>query len=288
MSDGDLQIYNYCLAFIDLLGQGDALRNQGLIPVFKTDDERKAFEATIKESVGAIRRLQKLASDLKSAADEYTQSSPIRAGLPPEQQAVLDQMNRTNVIRQCWSDGLVYYSNIGDQDVKCRVNGIYDLIVLSGALHFYGLASKQPVRGGVDIAWGVELAPGEIYGAAVARSYELESAVAQYPRIVVSDRIVDFLGAAALGSEGDVFEQCDAGLAQLCLRMLLKDVDGVWMVHILGDAYRQAITQDQHESLYGRALSFIHSQLELHRSTKNTKLAMRYCMLLDYFEHHKP
>jgi hypothetical protein len=50
--------YNYFISFIDLFGQRDALQGQGLLPVFKTDEDHKRFIGTLKDSIGSILNLQ--------------------------------------------------------------------------------------------------------------------------------------------------------------------------------------------------------------------------------------
>ena len=56
--------YNYLISFIDLLGQRDALQGQGLLPVFKTEEDHKRFTGTLKDSIGAILKLQARAEDM--------------------------------------------------------------------------------------------------------------------------------------------------------------------------------------------------------------------------------
>ena len=51
----------------------------------------------------------------------------------------------------------------------------------------------HPARGGLDVGLGVEIAPGEVYGAALERAYQLESEVAQHPRLVIGKELVAYL-----------------------------------------------------------------------------------------------
>ncbi len=151
-----------------------------------------------------------------------------------------------------------------------------------------GLATRRPIRGAIDVAWGVEIRPGELYGAAVARAYELESIYAQYPRIVVSPRVVAFLQAHKNNQEQDVYSANNRGLAELCLGMLAQDVDGIWILHYLGDQFRHAVTHRHHNELYSKARQFVEEQLQLHQRAANSKLAFRYSHLLLYFDAHRP
>lgn len=279
----DLHAFNYCISFIDLLGQRDALKDQGLLPSFGSETERDQFFQTIRDSIGSISALQDRSDAMMEAS---ARQSPFCDSLSLEHQCVWDEMLKTKVSNQTWSDGLVSFVSLGNQEIKCPMNGIYNIIAHAGSLCFIGLASKRPLRGAVEIAWGVELRPGELYGAAVARAYELESEVAQYPRIVVSDRTIGYLLHHINNPEKDVFAENNRDIAKLCHSMLIKDTDGVAIVHYLGEKFQQAITQKQHPFLFIEAKNFILEQLATYNATKNTKLAFRYVNLLNYFEAH--
>ncbi|NOY73700.1 MAG: hypothetical protein GXP14_15270 [Gammaproteobacteria bacterium] len=280
--------YNYCVSFIDLLGQRDALKDEGLLKAFESDTEEKRFINTLKESIGAITKLQSRADDLLREAQKDRPNSPFRATLSQQQQTIWDEMLRERVSTQRWSDGLVSFVNLGDQTIKCHLNGVFNLFATAGSLCFMGLASRKPIRGAIDIAWGMELHPGELYGAAVARAYELESIVAQYPRIVVGTRAIQFLDAHGRNPEQDVYSANNRALAQLCLGMLARDTDGVWILHYLGDDFRNAVSYDHHNDLYAESHAFVREQLGKHQEAADSKLAFRYAHLLSYFEAHRP
>lgn len=287
-SDHEWVAGNYCVSFIDLLGQRDALRGQGLLPPLESEEERKKFHEILRNSIGVIIKLQERAEDMLAGFLKPDPDSPLRAALPPEQHATWDEIQRTRVKTQRWSDGLVSFVNLGDTDIKCRMNGVFGIFGLAGVLCLLGLAMHRPVRGAIEVAWGVELHPGELYGAAVARAYELESEIAQYPRIVVGPEAVKHLKACATNPEQDVYAKHDRELATLCLGMLLQDADGHWLLHYLGDKFQSAITHDLHAELHDAARKFIVEQLFEHQANLNTKLAFRYSHLLQYFDDHQP
>lgn len=287
-ADEPLQAGNYCVSFIDLLGQRKALDGQGLLPPFETEEARNLLNATLRKSVGAIIKLQSRAEEMLQPLLDPRPDSPFRAALPPEQHAIWDEMQLARIKTQRWSDGLVSFLCLGDKDVKCRMNGVFALFGLAGTLCFLGLATRNPIRGAIDVAWGVELHPGELYGAAVARAYDLESEVAQYPRIVVGVETVKLLETHRANPAQDFYSQHDKALAEFCLGMLLQDVDGNWVVHYLGNEFQQGISHEHHAELYSAARKFVIEQLMEHNASKNTKLSLRYSHLLHYVESHPP
>jgi hypothetical protein len=152
----------------------------------------------------------------------------------------------------------------------------------------FGLTSGQPLRGGLEIAWATELHPGELYGAAVARAYELESEVAGYPRIVVGPIAYAYLKNHARSVSQDVFSRNDRSLAELCLSMIGIDSDGMAVVNYLGPEYQSAIGEAWGDEMYKRAREFIGVQLNEHRRNGNSKLAFRYAHLALYFDSFPP
>jgi hypothetical protein len=283
-----LEAYNYCVAFIDLLGQRDALQDQGLLPVFKSKEEEQAFILTLKKSIGSIASLQEQAETMLDPILAGNKESPIRSMLPKEQHAQWDDLNRTKITTQRWSDGLVSYACLGDTDIKCHTNNVFGIFGLAGVLCLIGLANKRPVRGAIEISWGVELHHNELYGPAVARAYELESEIAQYPRIVVGKDTVTFLNTHASNCEQNIFSQLDGELAKKCLNMLLQDFDGHYFLNYLGEEFQLSITGSQHTYLYDKAKEFVNDQWNIHKQAQRSKLAFRYVHLLQYFDAHPP
>lgn len=156
-----ISVANCCVSFIDLLGQRDALRGQGLLPIVSSEREKQKLIATLRASVGSFARLQTQAADLMRASTPKLDSS-VRAALPHDQKIIFDEMLHTKIKTQRWSDGLVSFASLGDKEVKCHVNSIYELLGHAGSLCFIGLCNRSPLRGAIEIAWGIELQPGEL------------------------------------------------------------------------------------------------------------------------------
>jgi hypothetical protein len=280
--EGRYEFHNFCVAFLDLLGQRDAMRGEGLLPIIKTEEERQQFILKAKQTIGSVAGLQRRAENLtsKKAAQR---GEEFREKLSPEHQVIWDDILRESWKRQRWSDGLVYFASLGESDTKCKINDVYTLMSLAGALCLIGLGSQQPVRGAIDMAWGIELHPGELYGPALAHAYELESEVAKYPRIVVSERLVGVLASLIQSDKGDFFHEFNRELAKLCLSFVARDKDGVMFVHYLGKAFQTSVTQELRGEVYRDARKFVEEELVRHRQAGDQKLADRYVALLDYF-----
>ena len=279
----DMIAANYCISFVDLLGQRAEYKSEGLLPQSESDRDR--FLKKIKRTINPIYHLQKDASDYMKSALSY--KGPLRKHLPKPQQEIYYQMREIKLKRQRWSDGLVYFVSLQQGSVKCPIGGILHLLGTVGSLCFVGLCKKRPLRGSVDISWGVELHPGEIYGAAVANAYELESEIAQYPRIVIGERVVEYLETNSKNPELDIFTEFNRSLAEICLGMIAIDFDGNYILDYLGPSFKESITKANHDKLFKLAFQFVNEQLEYWRKKKNTKLSMRYNHLFAYFQSYK-
>lgn len=282
----ELSISNYCASFIDLLGQQDALKGQGILPNLKNDDDKKKFLNIVRNSVGAIEKLQ---SQVEKFRQKISTPSSIVKSLSPNDKVLYDEMKKVKAKQQRWSDGLVFYSSLEDKSAKCPMNAVLEIFFLSGTMCFLGLANKQPIRGAIETSWGVELHDNELYGAVVANSYELESKIAQYPRIVVGQKTINYLNAylvEPINTEDKLFLY-NRNLAQLCMNMTAIDQDGYHIIDYLGKTFTESVTHSQSQMLYKEAYLYICEQYELHKSNQNTKLALRYTWLKGYFHQHR-
>lgn len=278
---------NYCISFIDLLGQRDAFSGQGLLPTTNSGADGQAIDRVLRETIGPTLQLQQDVEDMVKTVSGDRDSS-LRMSLPAEQRAVYDEMKLKRVKTQYWSDGFIRFVCLGDKEIKCPLNGITEIFQFSGYFCLLGLARRHPVRGAIDMAWGVELPRSGLYGPVVANAYELESNVAHYPRIVVGQRVVDFLEERLANTRDshDPLMIANHIRAELCRDMLLRDVDGYWIVHYLGNAFQFSVTHTNHRFYHDKARAFVVEQLEAHRKSNNGKLMTRYRQLLNYFDAH--
>jgi hypothetical protein len=275
MGSENLKVSNYAAAFIDLLGQRDIMDGCGLLPHNKDE-----FIEIAKRSVGAI-------SQLHSSFDKFYEALTDNVTtllLPEEQREAFSHFQATKLKFQRFSDGLVVFLSLANEAQHSPVNGIFGLISAAGSLCLLGLASKKPIRGGADIAWGVELNDSELYGCVIAKAYELESEVAKYPRIVLGKEVVDYLNSLLQLPGNELNTQYGRAMAKACLEMICVAPDGVYMVDFLGEGFRRHIANSLENSVYYDARSYVESQEEHWRGKNSSKLADRYKILLEYFQ----
>jgi len=279
--NSDLFAYNYVAAFIDLLGQKEELSGCGLLPPIKNEKEKDEFLSTVKRTIGAINNLQ---SSCKEMFDAYTNSDYSLSHLiPEEKKEVYENMKKSDIKFQRWSDGLVPYISLGNKEIKTPMTDVFGLMAACGSLCLLGLAKHNPIRGGLEIAWGTELHDNELYGCVVAKAYQLESEIAQYPRIVVGPYFIEYLHAHIRSNEKDDYSIYNRLLAKHCVEMLALDDDGYYFIDYLGEGFNKYVAKDNIGDLSTKAYDFILKQSQLWQQKNNTKLAFRYGQLRAYF-----
>jgi hypothetical protein len=224
--------------------------------------------------------------------EDVDKSVSMRDQIPREELAAYDEMKAAKPKQQRWSDGLVLYHSLATDKLKCPMNAVVQIFMMSGMLCLMGLVQKTPIRGAIEISWGVELHNNELYGAVVANSYTLESEVAKYPRIVIGKYTIEYLNAHIQQelNPNDTIAIYNKNLAMLCLGMTRVDSDGHHIVDYLGSTFKTSVLindADDKPSFYEQADQYVCSQYDYFIEEKNTKLSERYGLLKSYFEQNK-
>ncbi|RYE38120.1 MAG: hypothetical protein EOP48_27575 [Sphingobacteriales bacterium] len=188
---------------------------------------------------------------------------------------------------QNWSDGLVLYSPIDALSEKFSIPNVLRTMRYCGISCFFGLASEVPIRGAIEMDWAVEIDDGDIFGRAVAASYKLESDVAGYPRIVIGKKLLELLERARGLEPTNIYEEKNRDFADKCLKWIIPDLDGYYMVDYLQPGFFGPSAHDSYRELLVSAYEFIQKEYSKHRS-EDTKLAMRYSWLREYFVSRLP
>jgi hypothetical protein len=181
---------------------------------------------------------------------------------------------------------------------NCTIDllSIFTQYIYAGFLCSYGLSKEQPIRGSIDIGWGVEMYPNELYGRALASAYDLESKVADYPRIVIGDHLYKFLVASynslsrfqPSNSHDQYLKIIALHYASRCLEFTGRDDSDTYFLHYLGDTFLHEtyLSNEVSNKTFSSAYIYILSQIQLHTANKDPKLLQRYQMLKLYFDNY--
>jgi hypothetical protein len=273
IANDEIVVGHYAAAFIDLLGQRADLADCGLLP-----DQPEEAQALARKGIAAILWLHDRFETYFKAVTEDPTGGDKKFDHPRAQ-----EIRAAALKYQRFSDGLLFYVPLLGPPAPAIVNGLYGLLFSAGALCFQGLMEARPLRGGIAVAWGAELHANELYGCVMARAYELESKIAQCPRIAVDQYVVDYLKWVVDEQGDDLALRYSRQLAAVTLSFLAPDTDGQLIVDYLGAGFRK-LYENNLDSIASRdATRFITEQLEKWRLANESKLVRRYEMLRTYF-----
>ncbi|NOZ19615.1 MAG: hypothetical protein GXP25_00850 [Planctomycetes bacterium] len=285
-SNGGLMHQYWAVAFIDILGQKEAIRQIDFIPNQSDSEQMNVFQQGVKRVYGRVKAIHDIFENWKNVAESPASHD---FGLSQEQQKLLAQMTRSEIKYQRFSDGLTVFVSLREDGDYCAMSSVFSLLAACGAVMLCSLVGHMPIRGGVDVGAGAEMKPGELYGPAVANAYELESTVAQSPRVVVGDQLVHYLETQRDRTGSNPSDEFARKLAEICQNMLAEDTDGRPIVDYLGVGFRRYVANRLSiEEPYSLAFDFIVEELRKQKKARNTKLTLRYLHLLNYFEVRGP
>ena len=200
-----------------------------------------------------------------------------------------NQMERRVCKIQRFSDGLVIFVPLLHDHTHFPIGSVYKALGGGALLMLSCLARKSPIRGGIAVGGGVELSDGELFGPVLGMAYETESQVAQYPRIAVHPSVLKYIRAHTQMVEPRSNDEKYLKLmGDVCSELIAQDVDGIAILHYLGEGAWGRIFSPGGDLLLQRAREFAAHELEMHQQSGNSKLAIRYLLLNSYLQNHGP
>ena len=296
------RIRYYLVCLLDILGQKEQLkkwaqlRPDGTI----TPEMREGLQNSLRR----VLDLRKDFSELFKSAESGSQQSLLRQLIALNLQTGPER-DRYTALFACnpkllhFSDMLVAYSPAAAGPANdWNIVALYRMLGSLCSLIPSFLARGIPIRGGVCLGTAVEAEGVGFYGPALAEAHHLESKVAGYPRIVVSQRLADFIRSQPPENNDAADQHIRCGFT-LCQSMIVDDSDGCTVVHYLGNGSRnllagsQTLVQVQSQAV-AKAAEFVAGEcgrLTLAAKAKpseaTVKLAKRYSDLHDYFQKYK-
>jgi len=126
-----LKAFNYCVSFVDLLGQREAAQGQGLLPDIDSEEARNSFGRIFRDNIIPIARLQRDVEEMAKGL-ALDPNSPLRQSLNEGERVTWDEMQNKSVKTQYWSDGFVRFASLGDSTIKCPINGVHEIFITAG------------------------------------------------------------------------------------------------------------------------------------------------------------
>ena len=281
--DGAWLVKDYVVCLLDVLNQKEHLNGWSKIP--PDGILTPQFEDAMKKSVG---RVQFVREQFEAYFRQFELMQSSAAWLPIYNLSVRQRFRECTLHTQQFSDTVIFYSPLvtkfGDENVEsvCRI------LAACATIMMCALEKHIPLRGAVCIGPGLEFGKNDFYGPALAQAYELESKKAEYPRVVVSSELRDFLRSGLFSKDSDV-NQLNVFLAEYCEDLLWDDLDGQIIVDFMGKTFSEIVDEDgkiapPFQKVVLETRNFVTSEADRFQQSGNEKLALRYRRLHEYIQ----
>src|SRR6266849_852063 len=275
MEAKNFKLGHHLVAFLDVLGQRDKFR--GLRLPTNTDEEAQVREVLRQTSgfVVGLRRVFQTQFEVfeKGAGMGAHTKEPLRPKFVGFSDSFLTSVPLRN-------DG-------GD---LVRVVTVFSALSAAAVVMLTSLASKHPLRGGIDVGLATEIGPGEIYGTALERAYLLECQIAKYPRIVIGDELWRYLNTALVEFEKGTTPVAKSitAIVQRIMALIATDTDGNRILDYLGAVMVQHSGPDHAKHMIQPAYEFVLAEQKRLTTEANAKLIQRYVSFRSYVESRLP
>lgn len=288
---------NYLVAFIDILGQKEAFQGLDEYSEQSKSDFAKRLAKAHSETVEFVEQFR---GNFESFFNAYMEEGESRLTVPEDKKEQFDAMRKVVLKHQRFSDCIqVFVPLEGTKYHANAINGVFGLLVACGSMLLLSLVQRKAIRAGLEVGLGTELNNGEVYGPALFKAYHLETEIAQYPRIILGNELINYLmnlsnkNPQIPDQTMEDIELCSV-LASSCLKMVIQDTDGQPVLDYLGEEFQRNIRASERttekpsfDEMSSHAYNFVETEFQRWRKLKNGKLAIRYHLLRSYFRARK-
>ena len=102
--------------------------------------------------------------------------------------------------------------------------------------------------------------------------------------MLIEDELHRYIELRRQADGTDAFDALNRDLAEQCTKLLAVDDDGHLFLYYLGGGL-PLVSDATGEPIVRKAYEFVVDQSRRHQEAKDSKLAFRYSLLRDYFEH---
>lgn len=286
----------FVVAFHDVLNQGADLMRWDDLTGLETGDT--AILDALKKTVVSVEAIRADFNGLKSglnAGNAQDDDIPEELLSNPDYMSEINRIRGGQILSQAFSDTNIWYCSLRDEVGTFFVRTAYHLLAGTAFAHLLALSRSTPCRGAITCGAGTDALGTEIYGPCLLKAYTLESKFADYPRVVVGDDFIDYLGQM-LPNHDDHNAPASEYLIRLYHKhyidhmfdLIFVDHDGLRALGFAGPKAARIFggllrAHDQDPvAVYSRAMAFARESLAVCRDARDLKLATRYHHLYRY------
>lgn len=210
-------------------------------------------------------------------------SAQLTDDLPEEIRDACCQVASTDLTVHSFSDTVFAYTPAFTRDGIRNLKSVYGLIAVGAMIMLEALSAGVALRGSIDVSLGIPLGNGELYGPVLARTHQLESEAAQWPRILVGDGLDYYLDRSFEDNSSEVHAIAYKALTRVIGNSIANWIDGRPMIDFGHPDYVSRFEQSA-PGQWDHARSFAREQLLRFATERNDKLSQRYAELCCYLD----
>lgn len=273
----------YVVAMIDILGQKTELAKWSQFP--KNENEYKIFLDGIKNSFGRVILLRK---DFEENFNLFLSHKfkPSKSIIENTQDGgkSIAEFQETTIQFTHFSDTIVVHAPVANKYRHINSSVLFAYIATCGTLLAANFNRGVAFRGAINIGMAGQLDQEDIYGPVLTSVHRLECKVAQYPRIIIGNQLIEHLRAHTQNPDNSKPAQFNRIIAQQCLDLLCEDYDGNWIIDYLCEAFgKWGSDKAGWKKLQQGGYEFAVAQLNKFKEAGCDKLTKRYERLVSYF-----
>jgi len=283
----EINIHNYVVTFLDLLGQKERLAefpklipNTGLTP---------ELEKAIQNTYGTTSAFRETIRNYFEGT-EHKVNPKLLEGLTDTQRGLFERMAPSKTHLQYMGDAIVLYSRLTNKHGELNLRSILMMLGGCAVAMLIQFGKENPIRGAIEIGAAMDWEEFGIYGSAFYSAYSLESGMAKYPRVLIGGELLKYLQLWEKEKGVNELATVNKEVARRCLSVICEDIDGLAILdflgpdlpsifgHSAGDAQFKALRKSVE-----KGFSFVSREYKRFVSERSSELAFRYDLLREYY-----
>ena len=284
----EINIHNYVVTFLDLLGQKERLAefpklipNRGLTP---------ELEKAIQNTYGATFALRETIGSYFKGHELHKVDPKLLEGLTDTQRGLFEKMASSKVHLQYMGDAIVLYSRLTNKHGELNLRSILMMLGGCAVAMLIQFGKENPIRGAIEIGAAMDWEEFGIYGSAFYSAYSLESGAAKYPRVLIGDELLRYLQLWEKEKGVDELTLVNKKVARLCFSVICEDRDGRAILDFLSPDLPSIFGHSEDDAQFKalrksveKGFSFVSREYKRFVSERSSELAFRYDLLREYY-----
>lgn len=278
----DLYFGGHLVAFIDVLGQSDKLKE---IKEGRWWELQEPTRVALHETYGRVRKFRKIFSGFLTS---FTKPSPFdnvfRNSLGGEELKIWDQFGSNRIMAKGISDSFILNFPLVSSKGLLPLKSLYGVLGACASSMLSSLNYGFAVRGAIEIGPCIfDSVRNEVYGTALSDAVKYEKQ-ADWPRILIGPNLVTYLKECLELPPDTIINQINTNSAVLCLKIVSKDEVGLNFLDYLSPNILGLLSPKNKDKIIAGAVTFIKRQITEHKERPIVKA--KYEMLRAYFIEH--